>query len=98
MAVRKKTDEQQELELKQEEERVSEAAELLDRSIEEEYAEYSKEQKARYMNSIEKLKKLDTAMIDKALRLLEVAGDGVSDPQVKQIEKAIEIYQAVKYL
>lgn len=98
MAVRKKTDEQQELELNQEEARVSEAAEMLDRSIEEEYAEYSKEQKARYMNSVEKLKKLDTAMIDKALRLLEVAGDGVSDPQVKQIEKAIEIYQAVKYL
>lgn len=98
MTVKKKTDEQQELEMKQEEERVTEAAELLDRSIEEDYSEYSKEQKARYKNSIEKLKQLDTAMIDKALRLLEVAGDGVSDPQIKQIEKAIEIYQVVKYL
>lgn len=98
MTVKKKTDEQQELEMKQEEERVTEAAELLDRSIEEDYSKYSKEQKARYKNSIEKLKQLDTAMIDKALRLLEVAGDGVSDPQIKQIEKAIEIYQVVKYL
>lgn len=88
MTVRKKTEEQQ----------LAEAAEVLDRTIEEEHNWYNEEQKARYTNSIEKLKQLDTAMIDKALILLEAAYDGSSEYKIKQIEKAIEIYQAVKYL
>ena len=95
MAVKKKPEEQ---ELLTEAEQVKEAAEVLDRTIEEEHYWHHEEQKARYINSIKKLKQLDVAMIDKALSLLEAAGNGSDEYKIKQIEKAIEIYQAVKYL
>ena len=42
------------------------------------------------------MKKLDQAMINKALTLLEASGDGCGDLRIKQIEKAIEIYREVK--
>lgn len=95
MAVRKKPEEQ---ELLTEAEQLNQAAEVLDHTIEEEHDWYGEEQKARYTNSINKLKQLDVAMIDKALTLLEAAGNGSDEYKIKQIEKAIEIYQAVKYL
>lgn len=44
------------------------------------------------------MKKLDQAMINKALTLLEVSRDGVGDMSIKQIEKAIEIYKALQVL
>lgn len=44
------------------------------------------------------MKKLDQAMINKALTLLEVSRDGVGDMNIKQIEKAIEIYKALQAL
>lgn len=44
------------------------------------------------------MKKLDQAMINKALTLLEVSRDGVGDMSIKQIEKAIEIYKALQAL
>ena len=97
MAVRKKTEEQQELELKQQEAKMTEEG-FFDRTIEDEHFWYNKEQKARYTNSIEKLKKLDKAMIDKALALLEAGGDGSDQYKIQQIEKGIEIYQIVKYM
>lgn len=50
----------------------------------------------RLDNVKEKLKKLDEAMIDKALLLLNAAGDGCGDLRILQIEKAIEIYREVK--
>lgn len=50
----------------------------------------------RLDNVKDKLKKLDEAMIDKALYLLDVAGDGCGELRIKQIEKAIEIYREVK--
>lgn len=44
------------------------------------------------------MKKLDQAMINKALTLLEASGDGAGDLKIKQIEKAIEIYKALQVL
>ena len=44
------------------------------------------------------MKKLDQAMINKALTLLEASRDGVGDMNIKQIEKAIEIYKALQAL
>lgn len=44
------------------------------------------------------MKKLDQAMINKALTLLEASGDGCGDLRIKQIEKAIEIYKALQAL
>lgn len=44
------------------------------------------------------MKKLDQAMINKALTLLEASGDGCGDLRIKQIEKAIEIYKALQSL
>lgn len=44
------------------------------------------------------MKKLDQALIDKALALLEASGDGAGDLKIKQIEKAIEIYKALQVL
>ena len=44
------------------------------------------------------MKKLDQAMINKALILLEASGDGCGDLRIKQIEKAIEIYKALQAL
>lgn len=46
----------------------------------------------------EAMKKLDQAMINKALTLLEASGDGCGDLRIKQIEKAIEIYKALQAL
>lgn len=44
------------------------------------------------------MKKLDQAMINKALTLLEASGDGCGDLRIKQIEKAIDIYKALQCL
>lgn len=44
------------------------------------------------------MKKLDQAMINKSLTLLEASGDGCGDLRIKQIEKAIEIYKALQAL
>lgn len=44
------------------------------------------------------MKKLDQALIDKALALLEASGDGAGDLKIKQIETAIEIYKALQAL
>lgn len=44
------------------------------------------------------MKKLDQALIDKALALLEASGDGAGDLKIKQIETAIEIYKALQTL
>ena len=53
----------------------------------------------RYNRAVDKaMKKLDQAMINKALTLLEVSRDGVGDMNIKQIEKAIEIYKALQAL
>ena len=43
-------------------------------------------------------KKLDQAMINKALTLLEASGEGAGDLKIKQIETAIEIYKALQVL
>lgn len=44
------------------------------------------------------MKKLDQAMINKALTLLEASGEGAGDLKIKQIETAIEIYKALQVL
>lgn len=44
------------------------------------------------------MKKLEQALIDKALTLLEASGEGAGDLKIKQIEKAIEIYKALQSL
>nr|DAV42379.1 MAG TPA: hypothetical protein [Caudoviricetes sp.] len=44
------------------------------------------------------MKKLDQAMINKALTLLEASGEGAGDLKIKQIETAIEIYKALQSL
>ena len=44
------------------------------------------------------MKKLEQALINKALTLLEASGDGCGDLRIKQIEKAIEIYKALQAL
>ena len=44
------------------------------------------------------MKKLDQAMINKALTLLEASGDGACDLKIKQIETAIEIYKTLQIL
>lgn len=44
------------------------------------------------------MKKLDQAMINKALTLLEASGEGAGDLKIKQIETAIEIYKALQAL
>ena len=44
------------------------------------------------------MKKLDQAMINKAMTLLEASGEGAGDLKIKQIEKAIEIYKALQIL
>lgn len=44
------------------------------------------------------MKKLEQALIDKALTLLEASGEGAGDLKIKQIEKAIEIYKALQAL
>lgn len=44
------------------------------------------------------MKKLDQAMINKALTLLEASGEGAGDLKIQQIETAIEIYKALQAL
>ena len=44
------------------------------------------------------MKKLDQAMINKAMTLLEASGEGAGDLKIKQIETAIEIYKALQAL
>lgn len=44
------------------------------------------------------MKKLDQAMINKALTLLEASGEGAGDLKIKQIKTAIEIYKALQIL
>lgn len=44
------------------------------------------------------MKKLDQAMINKALTLLEASGEGAGDLKIKQIETAIDIYKALQVL
>lgn len=88
VAVRKKTEEQQE---------------ILDTLAETDVPASPYERHASIMlersTAVDKaMKKLDQAMINKALTLLEVSRDGVGDMSIKQIEKAIEIYKALQAL
>lgn len=88
VAVRKKNEEQQE---------------LLDALAEADVPASHYERHASIMlersTAVDKaMKKLDQAMINKALTLLEVSRDGVGDMSIKQIEKAIEIYKALQAL
>lgn len=88
VAVRKKNEEQQE---------------LLDALAEADVPASPYERHASIMlersTAVDKaMKKLDQAMINKALTLLEVSRDGVGDMSIKQIEKAIEIYKALQAL
>ena len=52
----------------------------------------------RFTDAGKGMKKLDQAMINKAMTLLEASGDGAGDLKIKQIEKAIEIYKALQIL
>ena len=52
----------------------------------------------RFADAGEGMKKLDQAMINKALTLLEASGEGAGDLKIKQIETAIEIYKALQIL
>lgn len=52
----------------------------------------------RFADAGKGMKKLDQAMINKALTLLEASGEGAGDLKIKQIETAIEIYKAVQIL
>lgn len=88
VAARKKTEEQQE---------------ILDTLAETDVPASPYERHASIMlersTAVDKaMKKLDQAMINKALTLLEVSRDGVGDMSIKQIEKAIEIYKALQAL
>lgn len=88
VAARKKTEEQQE---------------ILDTLAETDVPASPYERHASIMlersTAVDKaMKKLDQAMINKALTLLEVSRDGVGDMNIKQIEKAIEIYKALQAL
>lgn len=89
VAARKKTEEQQEI--------------FLDTLAETDVPASPYERHASIMlersTAVDKaMKKLDQAMINKALTLLEVSRDGVGDMSIKQIEKAIEIYKALQAL
>lgn len=88
VAVRKKNEEQQE---------------LLDALAEADVPASPYERHASIMlersTAVDKaMKKLDQAMINKALTLLEASGEGAGDLKIKQIETAIEIYKAVQVL
>lgn len=95
MAIRKKTEEQQEVV-----QDVACASKEQQSEVVLNYNEWYKHHAnvliERLDNVKDKLKKLDEAMIDKALYLLDTAGDGCGDLRIKQIEKAIEIYREVK--
>lgn len=88
VAVRKKNEEQQE---------------LLDALAEADVPASPYERHASIMlersTAVDKaMKKLDQAMINKALTLLEASGEGAGDLKIKQIETAIEIYKALQAL
>ena len=88
VAVRKKTEEQQE---------------ILEALAETDVPAYPYERHASIMlersTAVDKaMKKLDQAMINKALTLLEASGEGAGDLKIKQIETAIEIYKALQAL
>lgn len=88
VAVRKKNEEQQE---------------LLDALAEADVPASPYERHASIMlersTAVDKaMKKLDQAMINKALTLLEASGEGAGDLKIKQIETAIDIYKALQVL
>lgn len=88
VAARKKTEEQQE---------------ILDTLAETDVPASPYERHASIMlersTAVDKaMKKLDQAMINKALTLLEASGEGAGDLKIKQIETAIEIYKALQAL
>lgn len=88
VAVRKKTEEQQE---------------ILESLAEADVPASPYERHASIMlersTAVDKaMKKLDQAMINKALTLLEASGEGAGDLKIKQIETAIEIYKALQAL
>lgn len=88
-AVKKKTEEEQEL------------LEALDESADmpaSPYERHASMMLERSKAADKSMKKLDQAMINKALVLLEASGDGAGDLRIKQIEKAIEIYKALQVL
>lgn len=89
MVARKKTEEQQELL-----DALNESADMPT-SPYERHAAMMLERSKVVDNG---MKKLDQAMINKALTLLETSGDGCGDLRIKQIEKAIEIYKALQSL
>lgn len=88
VAARKKTEEQQE---------------ILDTLAETDVPASPYERHASIMlersTAVDKaMKKLDQAMLNKALLLLEASGEGAGDLKIKQIETAIEIYKTVQIL
>lgn len=89
VAVKKKTEEQQE---------------LLDAGIStlsvnaSPYERHAAMMLERSQAADKAMKKLEQALIDKALTLLEASGEGAGDLKIKQIEKAIEIYKALQVL
>lgn len=89
VAVRKKNEEQQEL------------LEVLAESADTPASPYERHASIMLERStaVDKgMKKLDQAMINKALTLLEASGEGAGDLKIKQIETAIEIYKALQAL
>lgn len=98
MAVRKKTEEQQEVlqDVACASKGPAEVVPQQELNYDEWYKHHANVLTERLDNVKEKLKKLDEAMIDKALLLLNTAGDGCGDLRIMQIEKAIEIYREVK--
>lgn len=89
VAVRKKNEEQQELL-----DALNEGAGMSTSP----YERHASMMLERSQAADKAMKKLDQAMINKALTLLEASRDGVGDLSIKQIEKAIEIYKALQVL
>lgn len=87
VAVKKKNEEQQEL--------LDTLAEDVPASPYERHAAMMLE---RSQAADKAMKKLEQALIDKALTLLEASGEGAGELKIKQIEKAIEIYKALQAL
>ena len=86
VAVRKKNEEQQEL--------LEVSAESADTPASP-YERHASIMLERSTAVDKAMKKLDQAMINKALTLLEASGEGAGDLKIKQIETAIEIYKAL---
>lgn len=89
MVARKKTEEQQELL-----DALNESADMPTSP----YERHAAMMLERSQAADKAMKKLDQAMINKALTLLEAGRDGAGDLSIKQIEKAIEIYKALQVL